>query len=315
MIGNIIFGFEICLPLFIIMSLGWYLKWRDILNEDFISRANHVVFYIALPAKLFFDMSKIDMSEIFNLKLVLIGVLGTGAVFLFSWIAGDIFIREPSKAGAFVHGSFRGNFVYIGLTLIQSILGKDTVACVPLIMATVIPLYNIFAVIVLTVKSKDHKKLQIGAILLGIIKNPMIIAIFAGLPFGAFHIPLPFPAAKALGYLGGLCTPLALLLIGCSIRFQSIKENQKIISSVCLIKLVFCPAVMTALAICSGLGSEEIVTLFVLFGVPSAANVYIMAKSMGGDEKLASGIVVMTTMLSMFTLAAGISILKTLGVV
>lgn len=314
MLENIIFGFEICLPLFIVMFTGWILRQKKILNDDFVSRANHIVFYVALPVKLFLDMSVIDVSEIFNLKLILIGIMGTGAVFILSWVLGEIFIKKPARIGAFVHGSFRGNFVYIGLTLIQSILGKETVACVPLIMAAVIPLYNVFAVIVLTVKSRGKKKLNIAAVLLGILKNPMIIGIFAGLPFGLMHIAVPFPVAKAFGYLGGMCTPLALLLIGSNIRFGSIKKDLKIIVCSCIIKLMVCPAVMTAIAIYSGLGTEEVVTLFVLFGVPSAANVYIMAKSMNGDEELASGIVVFSTVLSMFTLAAGISVLKAIGI-
>ncbi len=315
MLENIIFGFNMSLPMFLVMFVGWYLMKKEWLDQSFVSKANRMVFNVALPAKLMYDIAVTDIEKVMNPKLALFGIAGTVATFGAAWVFAEIFIKEPRRIGAFVHGSYRGNFVYIGLALIQNIMGKEQLVCAPLFMAVILPLYNVLAVIVLTIKSGDDKKIDPKEIILGIIKNPMIIGIFLGLPFAIFKIQIPFVFDKTLNYLGAIATPLALMLIGTSIRLGDIKKNIVTIAQACVIKLVVSPIIMMTIAGMMGFGQEEMVTLYVLFGVPSAANVYIMTETMGGDGELGSGIVVTTILLSILTLPIGIVILKTIGIV
>ena len=120
---------------------------------------------------------------------------------------------------------------------------------------------------------------------------------------------------KPLNYLGQLVTPLALLVIGASIKWESVKANKWSVIWACLLRLVLQPLVMVPLAIACGLATEAVIVLYVVFAVPAAANVYIVTQKMGGDADMASGIVVLGIIFSIFTITVGVFLLKTLGIV
>ena len=83
----------------------------------------------------------------------------------------------------------------------------------------------------------------------------------------------------------------------------------------CVFRLILQPLLIVPLALLLGLGSNAVLVLFIVFGVPAAANVYIVTKKMGGDADMASGIIVVSIIMSLFTLTAGIFILRTIGII
>ena len=320
MLSNFIFSLNVSLPLFILMILGYFLRKKEVVNESFLSCANTVIFQVALPAKLFLDTAQTDFTQSFEPMFLLLAVGGAIFFFILFWLIGAVVIKEPRKVGAFVHGAVRGNYVYIGFPLIQNILGTTALpAEAMLASAFVLPLYNILAVIVLTITNHPGKKIRFGEVLKQIITNPMIVGILAGLPFSFLStytgFTLPFAVEKSLSYLGSLATPLALLVIGANTKVTAIASNMKAVLMACCFRLILQPLIIVPLALLAGLSSNAVLVLFVLFGVPSAANVYIVTKKMGGDADLASGIIVVSVIMSLFTLTTGIFLLRSIGVV
>ena len=55
--------------------------------------------------------------------------------------------------------------------------------------------------------------------------------------------------------------------------------------------------------------------MFIVFGGPAAVSSYIMAKQMKSDHELASQILLISTLMSLFTMFAGIFILRTAGLI
>ena len=319
MLENFIFSLNMSLPIFILMILGYFLRKKEILSTSFLECANTFLFQIALPAKLFLDTATTDFTQSFDPIFLLLAVGGTIVFFILFWVYGHFVIKEPKKIGAFVHGAVRGNYVYIGFALIQNILGTGTLpAEAMLASAFVLPLYNILAVLVLTVTNNPVKKIDKKNLLKQIITNPMIVAILVGLPFSFLSIytdfTLPFAIDKSLDYLGSMTTPLALIIIGANTKMTAIAENMSSIITASVFRLILQPLIIVPLAILFGLGNNAILVLFVVFGVPSAANVYIVTKKMGGDADMASGIIVVSVIMSLFTLTVGIFMLRTIGV-
>lgn len=311
MLQNLAFSVSVSVPIFIVMLIGWFLIKRRILDEAFFARANILIYYVALPAKLFSDMAGSNLEEAFDPGYLLFSIAACTVMFVLAWILGALMNKDPAKMGAFAHGAFRGNFVYVGFALLQNITGSSSIpAAAPAAAAVVLPLYNIYAVILLTVTNHPGSKIDFKSIFTGIIKNPMILAILLGLPFSIFQIELPFIITQPLNYLGELATPMALLMIGATIRMASIKKNWRSIVTASLFKLVFQPLLVVPLAVLAGFSHEQILVLYVLFAVPSAANVYIVTKTMGGDAEMASGIIIVSTLLSILTLTGGIFVLK-----
>jgi len=314
MINDFLFSINVSMPIFIVMAIGMVLKKKGTINDSFVNMGTTLIFHIALPAKIFMDIVTCNIVEIMDLKFILFAAMSTIISFLSIWVIGEVFIKDKTQLGAFVHGAFRGNFVYVGLALISNIMEGRTVVYAALIIVFIMPIYNILAVIILTLKGETRNTGQFKSILRDIAKNPMIIAIMIALPFSIFKVSFPFMITKSLDYLGAIATPLSLILIGASVQLTVIKEKLPSILLASLYKLVLQPLIFIPIAIFLGFNSEQIIVLFVLFSVPAAMNVYIMTKKMKGDGELASGIIVSTVFLSVITLPVGIFVLRALEI-
>jgi hypothetical protein len=297
------------------MLTGFILKEKNVINDNFIKAANFIVFYVALPLKLFNSVLASNVADNFNLKFMSFIITLTIISVILVWIVALFFIKEKSKKGAFIHAGFRGNFVYVGLSLLENVTGSiGSVA--PLIIAFIIPLYNILAVLVLTFTNKNNKS---GNNLLNslksMLKNPFIIAIFLGIICSLTGFELPNLADNTVQYFSDLATPLALVTIGATFNLQQLFANimPSLIAS--LVKLVFLPAVMVLSGLLFSFSNYELFLIYILFGVPSATVSYIMTAAMGGDRELAASIVMMTTLLSVITMTVFVFIFKTIGMV
>lgn len=314
MLINFLTSLEVTLPIFTVILLGWILRKSNVLGEQFVMQANELIFRVAMPAKLFMDVSTSDLRATMNAKFVILALVTTLIGLLMAWIIGSKLMKTPEEQGAFIHGAFRSNFAYVGLTLLQNLIGDQVLALGAVIMATVVPIYNVAGVVIMTIKKPNPEKLNVPKLLLDIIKTPMIAAILIAIPFSLFEIKLPFIAAKPLSYLSTMAASLALLCVGAGIQSGSVRKNLRKILPACGIKLVLEPLLMVPAAIWLGLSGPEVLVLMVLSGTPSAVNSYIVTQRMGGDGDLASGIVVMSTALSIVTLTLWLMVLKTVRV-
>ena len=180
------------------------------------------------------------------------------------------------------------------------------------IMAVVLMLYNIQGAVLMTVKGR-RGSVDVKGILLNIAKNPMILSILAGIPFAYFEVELPFVVTKSLGYLQVSAGPVALLIVGASIRLSAVRSDMPLLLKASLMKLVIQPLMWVALGLAMGLTYRQLVVAVVAGGMPTAVNTYIVTKRMGGDGDLASGAVVVSHLLSMVTMTLMIFLMKTAG--
>jgi len=312
---NFIFSLNAVAPIFIVILFGTFLKKKGIINSDYINISTNVVFKIALPAMIFRDISKTDFTDVFNIKLILYSVFGTLAIFLLLCLFGSLFIKNKKSLGAFIQGGFRGNFAFLGLPLIYNLFGQEASSKGAIVLSFIMPLYNVLAIIILTATSSESSKYNIKGIIINILKNPLIIAVVCALPFSFFNITLPQLAVKSIEYVADIATPLALIGIGATIDLNNLKKSFKLSIVASGIKVIFGPLIAILLAYLIGFRESELGIIFVLFSSPTAIASFIMAKAMGSDSELASSIVVTTTLMSVFTIFAGIFALKTLGLI
>lgn len=308
---NFIYSINATMPVFLVMILGWWLKKMRFLTDEFVTVADKLVFKVALPVLVFQDIAEADLSKDFEWKFVLFCFLGTCAFFGVTWLLAELFIKDKSIIGSFVQGAFRGSAAILGIAFAENIYGDS--GLVPMMIVASIPLFNIFSVIVLIRSAnagETDKKAVIKKTLKGIVTNPIIIGIFAGIPFALWKVEFPVIIDKAMTSVGNLSTPLALIAIGAGFSTGKALEKWKPTVVATLIKLVVIPGVFLPLAVMMGFRNEELVALLILTGAPTTVSSYIMAKNMGNDSVLASGIVVMTTLLSSVTLTVIIFVLK-----
>ena len=315
--ADFIFSLNATLPIFLIMVLGWFLMKIGLFNKEFNKVADKYVFKVALPVLLFKDIATADIRSDFNLTFVLFCMITTTIMFLAIWGLSYIFIKDKTQVGAFAQASARGSAAVLGIAFINNIYGNSGMA--PLMIVSAVPLYNILSVIILTFSADMGKGVNKGENIkkacLNVIKNPIIIGIFLGLPFSIFGISIPQIPLKAVTSIAQTATPIALLVVGAGFEGAKAIKKIKLTSIATFIKLVLLPLIFFPFAIAFGFRGSELVAILIMLGSPTTVTCYIMAKNMGNDEVLSSSIVVMATLLSSVTLTGWIFVLKVMGLI
>ncbi len=321
MFENLIYSLNSTVPVFLCMVLGYFLYRIRLLNDHFVSVANKLVFKVTLPVMLFRDMSAIDLKRDFDLKYVLYCAVVTTLAFFGVWGFSKLFVKDQSIRGEFVQASYRSSAAILGAAFISNIYGSSGMA--PLMMIGSVPLFNIYAVLILSLEGKgdrDALKHRLRSACLEILKNPIIDSILLGLAVAALKLVLPqlaFPTMvdKTLSSVASLTSPLALLAIGAGFVPGKVFKLARPAVMAALFKTVILGAIFLPIALALGFTDQKLIALVVMLGSPTTPTCYVMAKNMGHEGVLSSGAIVLTTLLSAVTLTAWIYLMKTLGVV
>lgn len=311
---NLIYSLNATMPVFLVMVAGYILRRMGMFTEEFLKVANKFNFNITLPALLLINMLDCDIRSCFDGKYVLYCAAVTLTCIIVIWMLAKLLLKDKTIVGEFVQGSYRGSAAILGIALMTNISGNADMA--PLMILGSVPIYNMFAVIVLTFESSDiagensDKKEKIKKAFIGICKNPIILSILGGMVLSYIRFELPTIPYKTINSIGSLTTPLALIIIGAG--FEGRKAIKKITPAVMatMIKLVIQPAIFLPVAIMLDFGPEKIVAALIMLGAPTTATSYIMSKNMGHEGVLSSSIVVLTTLLSAFTITIWIFVLR-----
>ncbi len=311
--SNLIFTANIVAPVFLIIFLGIFLRWRGLLPLDFNSMTSKLVFNVAMPALLFQKLSSIPFSQIFNPKLILFIIAALCVMFGLSWIVSLFFTKNGKDQGTFIQASFRGNFAILGFALINNAFGADALGYAAIVLAFIMPLYNVLSIIGLTVPLHREQSLGLLHTFVTIVTNPLILAAVIALPFSIFQWPVHPVVTQTIDYLAGLTLPLALIGIGSTLSFHSVIGDKRLTAAATAMKIIVVPLICVPTAIWFGFRGQNLGILFFMFAAPSAIASYIMAEALGSNGRLAANIVLVSTIASLFTISLGIFILRTLG--
>lgn len=313
--NDFMFSVGAILPVFGVMVLGFLLRRRGFLTQGFCQTGNRLVFNLCLPAMLLRQIASMGGVRAADGSFLLYAFAATLAGVLAVWLPAHFFMKDKTQVGAFAQGAFRGNTALLGAALLQSICGSQAYA--PLIILAAVPVYNVLSVVVLSLEAGGGTldRARVLGALKQVARNPILLGILAGMPFALTGRSIPLPADKVLSMLGGLASPLSLLVIGAGFRWQAALEKRRTTLLAALVKLVLLPAAALPPAAALGFRGEALVALLVMSGTPSAVSSYIMAENMGNDGVLANGIVAVTTLLSAVTLTGWIFLLRTLQLI
>ena len=311
--SNLIYSINATLPIFLLIILGKVLKTTKIINDEFTKTADRYVFRIALPALLFSDLTENNVGSAFYGKYVLLCFSVTIFSIAVLWGLTEKFMKNEEQKGAFIQGSYRSSAAILGLAFINNMY--DSVGMAPLMIIGCVPLYNIFAVIILTLKGDNGgKKPNMKETFINVMKNPILLSILIALPFALLNLHFPSFVNKAIGSVANTATPLALISIGASFEGKKALKKMKPTLLASFIKLILLAGLFLPLAVFFGYRNQELMALLVMLGSPTTVSSYIMAKNTGNDGILTSSIIVLTTLLSSLTLTLWIFVLKSFGV-
>ena len=314
MLANFIFSLNIVMPLFVVILFGAFLKHKGLADTSFFTIGNRFVFMFGIPANVFISLYRVDITEVFNPAFIAYAVGFTLFSFFAMWLFAHIFIRDKTIIAAFVQGAFRGNYSILGIALLLTILGTERAAIGALVLAFVVPIYNIATTIILTIYSPTIEKVNFKVLLIAIAKNPIIIGVVSGALVSLAGVRLPVIAVSSVSLIAALSNPLALICLGGNIAFKGFEVRFKFSVIATIMKLLVLPIVCSVVGYALGFRGDELTVLMVMSGVPTAVAGYAMVMQFGGDGYTASTIILLTTLLSAFTLTVFIYVFRTVGV-
>ncbi|MFC1754064.1 AEC family transporter [Thermoproteota archaeon] len=313
MIQSAIFTFNITAPVFIMIFIGFFLRKINLINESFSKMGSSLVFNLALPALLIIKLIPVDIHSVVNFRQIAFCYAGTISAFLILWISSKYFIDNCHDRGAFIQGSFRSNYALVGIPLIINLFGDAGLVNSAIVLSAIIPINNILSVTALTIPCKHEKNINIKDLIFHICTNPLIIGTLIGVSGSLLNLSLPQILLNTGQYFTNLAIPLALISIGASLHFESLKKALPLASLAAFIKLIFIPIIVTVIAIQMGFRNENLASIFFLFTAPTALSSYIMAEAMKCSPQLSSTIVILTTSSSVLTISIGVFIMKWLN--
>jgi len=297
------------IPIFAVIVLGWFARWKGFMPPAFIEPANRLVYYLALPAMLFLSISKASLRTEFDIVVLVITLLSILTVFAIAWGVGSTIRVRREQFGTFIQCSFHGNIGYIGLAVAYYFLGTEGFIRAGIIAGFIIILQNFLAVVILQLCSDNipvrGNKLTIVWKILG---NPVILAAVAGMLFSITEVPMPLVIDRSLGILSALAFPMALLLIGASLSFELMRLRTLLVFTTDIMKLILLPGFGFALYRLFGLMPQDYLPGLILLASPTAVITYVMAKEMNGDTDLAVAAVSTSTILSAVTFSVWLNI-------
>ena len=310
---NLIISFNVVLPLFLCIMLGYFLRRIHMVDTPSLNKMNQLCFKVFLPIYLFNNISTTNLSAAFNGKLLAVAIGGlVGQFFLLMFLIPKI-EKENSRRGVLIQAIFRSNFALFGLPVALSLCVTENIGPTSLVVGLTVPVFNILAVV--TLESFRGGKPNVKKMLKGIATNPLIIASFIGILFNLLEFTLPSAVQKSVTDLGGVATPLSLVALGGSFTVSKVKEYRKQLAIGVLGRLVFSPLLMVSIGIAMGFRNENLIPLLIMSGAPTAVSSFPMAQQMDGDGELAAGLVVFSSGLAIFTMFLWRFVLKQGGVI
>ena len=298
-------------PLYFYMATGAVLRKMKILKTEDLPKLNALLFRSFLFFSLFNNVRNANFSGADSGKLLLFG--GASVFFLFAlyMLVVPRIIKDYRQSSVAIQAMYRSNFVLLGMAYAEQLCGPENVGPVSLLVSIVVPMFNLLAVF--TFELLRGGKVNIGKVLLKIIRNPLIIASALGALCALLNVRFPEYIDKPMKALGSAATPFAMVLVGASLTLTSLAKNKKLVLAVSAVRLILSPLLVVPLAVALGFRDAALVGLMAATAAPTAVASVAMSYELGGDGELAAQIVAATSLLSLVTMFLWVLALRGLG--
>ena len=295
------------LPFFALIGVGYISGVTRFFTEEATAYLTKFVFYFALSAMLFRFSSNLSLGDLFDWNFVFAYLLGSVVVYLLAGLVALYRRVSITEAAIEAQCSIIGN-VGFGIPMLALLMGEAAVGYVMMVLA--IDLLVFGSIVVMVIVGTRDGRMSLGIIrvlIVGLLKNPMILSIVAGLLWAAFSLPIPQPVNEFMTILGSAATPGALFAIGASLASKS-AERIEVAGWLSLCKLILHPA---AIAFCALYLFEvepyAAAVMIAASALPVAGNVYIQAQHYGIAPQRVSASILVSTAFSIVTVSAVIA--------
>lgn len=295
------------LPIFLVIILGKTLQLTIIKDADVWAGINKISYWVLFPAFLFTQTSRLNLGDpdIFRYSISL--VLAYFGAMVSAYCVGKLAKQSNPTLTSIIQGAGRHN-TFIGLAVAGQLFGLNGTTIGTVATAALVPLSNVVAVVIMGAMLNEEAGIR--KLFLDLVRNPIILAIVAGLAFSRFNIPQEFVLYQFTGLIGQATLPTLLLVIGANLRFSGFKSQIHPVVISTIAKMFVFPVI--AFLVCQFFAlSPEITVIAVIFATcPTSPAGFPLAKQMGGDAPVMATIISVQTAVSVFAIPIAIALVQ-----
>jgi len=291
-------------PLFVLLFLGSILRKLKITNDFYLKTSDKLIYFIFFPAMLFWKIGGSSSKDEISIGLCLAAIIAICGIFIAGSISMKIFKISDFQSGTFSQSCYRFN-TYLGVAIVMSTLGEPGVRHFGILIGMVIPLINVLAVSTLIWFSGNDMnfKKKMNFLVKALLSNPLIIGCVAGIFFSKLNIGFPVFVDNTFSLMTSVTLPLALISIGGSLSFAGLKDNLMVSFLASFFKLLALPLIGYALLKGFGVTGVPFKTGMIFFALPASTAIYVLSSQLNSDTELASASIMLSTLLSFFSLS------------
>ena len=297
------------LPFFALIGVGYFAGRTRFFTEEATAWLTKFVFYFALSAMLFRFAANLSLSEIWDPAFAAAYLLASATLYAVAIAVAKM--RGVSMAEAAIEGQCAviGNTGFLGVPMLVLLMGPQ--AAGPLIMLLAIDLIVFSTLITLIMTAAREGRMRLGMIrilLVGLLKNPMIVSMILGLSWSSTGAAVPDVVNEFMALLGGAATPGALFAIGASLASRS-AERMAVAGWLSFCKLVLHPVAVAVAALwLFDVAPFPAAVMIAASSLPVAGNVYMLAQHFGVAPQRVSAAILISTALSIGTVTVVIGL-------
>jgi len=292
------------LPFFMLIGVGYLAAATKFFSEAASAALTRFVFYFALSAMLFRFSANLQFGDVFDIAFIGVYLAATSLVYALV-TAVAVWRRLPvSEAAVEAQCGVIGNIGFLGIPMLALLMGDAAVGYIMMMLGVDLLVFGVLIVVLIT-GSRDRLSLRVfRTVGVGLVSNPMLVAIVLGFSTSALAVPIPGPVNEFLAILGNAATPGALFAIGASLAGKS-AERLSVAAWLSTSKLILHPsAIAIAALVVWPLEPYAAAVMIASAALPTAGNIYMVAQHYGVAPQRVSATILVSTVFSIVTVSA-----------
>ena len=292
----------VALPFFALLVCGMLAaRWRLIDDAGLIG-LNAFVFYLALPALLIQKVAAAPLERLFDWRLYLAYegscLIAYGLTLL---VVRRLLRRSLAEAAVCAFAVGWGNVGYMGVPLLIAAFGESR--ALPAVLAMVLDTLVLQTITVMLIeRGTGLGRSNLRSLLAAVARNPLILAVLAGVLLAVLDLQFPAPVVGFLAILAPAASPSALVALGGTLRPRALGHDLGLAAMLTIAKLVVLPLIAWLVLRVVPVPPDLVAPILVTTALPTAASVYVVAQRYQVLERLAASVVLLSHLAGIATL-------------
>lgn len=303
---------EVVLPVFLVIGFGYLAVWKGYFSDDAVDGLMKFTQNFAVPALLFAAISRLDLGEAFNLRLIVSFYTGSVTSFVVGLLgARYIFRRDWEETVAIAFCCLFANSLMLGLPMTEQAYGPEALGPNYAIVALHSPFcYGLGITVMEIVRARGQSMARLPAtVLKAMFRNALIIGIGLGFLVNFSGVTMPLVITHAVDLLVRSALPVALFgMGGVMVRYKP-EGDGKVIAMIVACSLLLHPAIVWFMGKSLSLTTGEFRSAVLTASMAPGINTYVFASLYGRARRVAASGVLIGTAVSVLTVWLWLAIL------